>query len=854
MPLPPLRRSKRFLLSCALLWSTYALSDSEGYSQEPAASDTAAQQPGHSVHAHSFNEGPRQAAYLMSGMGNCRFPITTKNPMAQRFMDQGIAQLHGFWYFEAERSFRQAAAIDPDHPMPYWGMARANIENEERSRGFIELAMKRLEKASAKERRLIEAWNARVKPLASDTGADKDAPEKESKSERDNRLRKNEKRKQEQTDRLKAYADSLERLVEDFPTDIELKAMLVLQLWQNNGAGSPIQSHAAVDAMLSEIFRSNPRHPAHHFRIHLWDYRKEELALTAAAACGPSAPGIAHMWHMPGHTYSRLKRYSDAAWQQEASARVDHHHMMRDMVLPDQIHNYAHNNEWLIRSLNLIGRVEQATLLAKNMIELPRHPRYNMLGEKGSARFGRERLIQTLTNYQQWESLLAVCESNYLREADAQPLEIERLGLLAIASLYLSKEQSYRDALQGLTSLHGELEKDLQSQLEHSKPSDAPAKPGSDARRIPPQLDEPAAPSQDLFGDDNDPLLAKPMSKDWQAPKGEKLSKEAEEASRRLHDLRYRKQRAAFWLQAVEAHRHAHLGDYKKALRKSHEVRSIVPNLQRIEWLAKAGDTKGAWERASKLVRDNSNEFLSLSLAIEIGSMLPEKVEEVKELARKLIPIAQSADSNLPQRIRFLSIVEKLGLGEEWTKPAPIPTDIGDRPDLATLGPLRWSPSSAPTWYATSKDGNAISSKEVSGRPYVLILYLGFGCLHCAEQLAAFSPQVEAFEKQGIDVIGISTETLAELNAGIRQYDKEMHIRLHANPDLEVFRSFRAYDDFEGAPLHGTYLIDATGRVQWHDIGADPFMNVEFLLKESKRLLALPYPQPLSPKRGEGSK
>ena len=45
------------------------------------------------------------------------------------------------------------------------------------------------------------------------------------------------------------------------------------------------------------------------------------------------------MWHMPGHILSRLKRYHDAAWQQEASARVDHAHMMRDRVMPDRIHN-----------------------------------------------------------------------------------------------------------------------------------------------------------------------------------------------------------------------------------------------------------------------------------------------------------------------------------------------------------------------------------------------------------------------------------------------------------------------------------------------------------------------------------
>ena len=40
------------------------------------------------------------------------------------------------------------------------------------------------------------------------------------------------------------------------------------------------------------------------------------------------------MWHMPGHIYSDLHRYADAAWQQEASARTDHAYMMRDGVLP----------------------------------------------------------------------------------------------------------------------------------------------------------------------------------------------------------------------------------------------------------------------------------------------------------------------------------------------------------------------------------------------------------------------------------------------------------------------------------------------------------------------------------------
>jgi hypothetical protein len=40
--------------------------------------------------------------------------------------------------------------------------------------------------------------------------------------------------------------------------------------------------------------------------------------------------------------------------------------------------------------------------------------------------------------------------------------------------------------------------------------------------------------------------------------------------------------------------------------------------------------------------------------------------------------------------------------------------------------------------------------------------------------------------------------------------------------------------------LHGTFLIDAKGRVRWQDISYEPFTKIDWLLKESRRLLALP--------------
>ena len=76
--------------------------------------NTAGPLAGHSYHGEAFNEGPRQRAYLIPGMANVDFPVTTKNEEAQKFFNQGVSALHGFWYLEAERAFRQVNKLDPD--------------------------------------------------------------------------------------------------------------------------------------------------------------------------------------------------------------------------------------------------------------------------------------------------------------------------------------------------------------------------------------------------------------------------------------------------------------------------------------------------------------------------------------------------------------------------------------------------------------------------------------------------------------------------------------------------------------------------------------------------------------------
>jgi len=69
------------------------------------------------------NGAPSLPARLLPGQGDSPLLITTRSPEAQKFFNQGVAQMHSFWAREAERSFLQAAALDPAAPMPWWGVA-----------------------------------------------------------------------------------------------------------------------------------------------------------------------------------------------------------------------------------------------------------------------------------------------------------------------------------------------------------------------------------------------------------------------------------------------------------------------------------------------------------------------------------------------------------------------------------------------------------------------------------------------------------------------------------------------------------------------------------------------------------
>lgn len=806
---------------CRLLVVFFFVATIGGVSHIPAADpdpETDQLLAGHSFHGETFNEGPRQSAYLMAGLSGVSFPATA-NEQAQRFIDQGVAQLHGFWYYEAERSFRQASVFDPDCAISYWGMAMANVENRKRGQGFIAEAVNRKESCSAREKLYIEALNQFFK--------DKDDKGK----------------KTSKKDRAQRYTRDLEKIVLKHPDDIEARAFLALQLYHNARADLPIVSHIAVDSILQDVFDANPSHPAHHYRIHLWDRHDPAQALKSAARCGQSLPAVAHMWHMPGHIYSRLHRYNDAAWQQEASARVDHAHMMRDRVLPDQIHNFAHNNEWLIRNLIKVGRVDDAIDLAKNMLELPRHPKYNSLS-RGSAKYGRERLILVLKTYRLWDQLLTFCNSEYLPESDDEKRDLERQTLIGFAAAMTGDEAAYQDVSSALSSQLDEIQAQLaklEIALEESNADQTGNKEATqnDVETTQGKSPEVSATEKEEAAEsesEEEELSDEDCKKAAANRQREKKKREAE--IKKLREKEKTLERAIANLKIATA---AQAGEYEAAL-KDWKSAGLKDELLHAEWLAAAGKMDEARKLIDAQIEKLPGEVLPLAVASWIEDQHGEP-EKAKKHFNALREQAAAADLATPLLARLNDVASECGYEDHWAAPSKLADDIGTRPDLDSLGPFRWQPYIAPEFDVQTATNNPFGSADIDGQATMVIFYLGFGCLHCVEQLHAFSPKMEEFSQAGINIVAISSETVESLNEGLADFGKPLHIPLHSDPQMGAFKSFRCYDDFESQPLHGTFLIDASGTVLWQDISYEPFMDVDFALVEGKRLLSLHRPE-----------
>jgi len=250
---------------------------------------------------------------IFDGLGHLHHPVTTKtnSTLAQQFFDQGLTLVYAFNHDEAANSFKQAAQLDPNLAMAYWGIALSlgpNINQpEDTDRG--KLAYAAITKAnslkgnaSAPERQYIEALAQRYAP--------------------DGKM----------TDALQlAYANAMREVARQNPDDPDAgalfaEAMMDLHpwgLWTLDG--KPTDGTVEIVATLEGVMAKYPDHlGANHYYIHAVEASPNpERALPSAQRLPKLAPAAGHIVHMPAHIYFRTGDYESAAASNESAIKAD---------------------------------------------------------------------------------------------------------------------------------------------------------------------------------------------------------------------------------------------------------------------------------------------------------------------------------------------------------------------------------------------------------------------------------------------------------------------------------------------------------------------------------------------------
>jgi len=308
--------------------------------------------------------------------------ISTASTEAQAFFDQGLALLHAFWFYEADRSFAEAARLDPDCAMAQWGIAMADLNDARRSEA-IKRARQLRARATAREQLYIDAVAER------DRG----------------------KRPAVQNNfflgSTEPYRQALRRIVARFPEDVHARLFLSLALidgYRPDGTPGPGTTESV--SLLREVLATHPDDPAaQHYLIHALEAGRPREAVSAADVYGTLVPGVGHAVHMPGHIYVHVDRWPDAAAAFERSAALDRAYMRDEHETSDHTAGpYAHNLLFLATVYGYQGRYKDGMRIAGEMIEVGARP-----GEAASraALEGRVASLRLMVRFERWDAILA---------------------------------------------------------------------------------------------------------------------------------------------------------------------------------------------------------------------------------------------------------------------------------------------------------------------------------------------------------------------------------------------------------------------------------------------------------------
>ena len=363
-----------------------------------------------------------------TGLGTFARPISSTNPEAQAFFNQGFQMMWSFAKPEAVRSFRESWKRDANCAICYWGEAWAwgsylnapmSLEEAPYAYAAIQKARSLESHASPKERAMIEALGVRyVEHFDPNTRVEQD----------------------------RAYAEAMRKLADTYKDDLDIVTLYgdALFLLEPRRGSRDINDPNVqrLHKVLETVLSKDVKHPG---ACHLYVHATEStVAPGRAEKCaeflGSSIPGASHINHMPSHTWNEVGRWGDSvranleAWHSDQKAAIGEGFA----IYPE------HNLHMLLYAASMDGQGAIAMRAARDYAKLTNDTSFQVMT---LIRFGRFDEVIEVTNRPKPQIQGGLWDF-------AQGYAHLRQGDKDFANLYLQRVQHTADTSKAMVRVH----------------------------------------------------------------------------------------------------------------------------------------------------------------------------------------------------------------------------------------------------------------------------------------------------------------------------------------------------------------------------------------------------------------
>ena len=142
----------------------------------------------------------------------------------------------------------------------------------------------------------------------------------------------------------------------------------------------------------------------------------------------------------------------------------------------------------------------------------------------------------------------------------------------------------------------------------------------------------------------------------------------------------------------------------------------------------------------------------------------------------------------------------------------------------------------APDFTLNDKDGNTVSLSDFAGKKVVLYFYPKDNTPGCTRQACAFAGLYKEFEKKGVEVVGVSKDSVASHAKFAEKHG--LNFVLLSDPELDAIKKYgvwqekKLYGKTSMGVVRTTFLIDEKGIVTKIMPKVKPDTNAAEILSE----------------------